>query len=220
MRVCPTVAGLLPAPNPLLSPSYLANGANACGVFSYVYNGLISGADFTGMTDNPQPFGSAYHYPISDGVNWYPRPMRSVPHASETMMYECYPQLCVFSLLDGRAFQGPPPEGYTRAAWAPFIQSDGHQAVGDVCPTHSMAQARNVKYPTIGTAAPNVQVAMTGTTNIAYCDGHVDTIPVTQGMYNNGENGNLAGESTKAGYWLLGNACYLPGTRYDPDYAP
>jgi prepilin-type N-terminal cleavage/methylation domain-containing protein/prepilin-type processing-associated H-X9-DG protein len=219
-RICPTVASLLLAPDPNLSPSTWPNGTNACGVFSYVYSGLISGADFTGMTASPQPFGSLYHYPRTDGVNWYPQPMKTVAHASETMMYIDYPQMRVFSELDGRSFQGPPPYGYTRATWAPFFQSDGHQALGDVCPTHGMKPANGVKFPTIGTAAPNIAVAMTGSINVAYCDGHVETLPVTQGQYNNGAYGDIQNSGAKGGYTLVGNNCYLQGTRYDPDFAP
>jgi prepilin-type N-terminal cleavage/methylation domain-containing protein/prepilin-type processing-associated H-X9-DG protein len=221
VRVCPTVAALLQAPIPALSPSTFPNGTNACGVFSYVYSGVISGTDFTGMTDPPpQPFGSEYHYPTTDGVNWYPHPMRTVEFSSETMMYIDYPQMRVFSELDGRAFNGTPPYGYTRATWKPFLQSDGHQAVGDVCPTHNMKAASGVPFPTIGTAAPNIAVAKTGTVNIAYCDGHVDQVIVTQGLYNNSAYGDMQNNSAKNGSTLVGSNCYLPGTRYDPDYTP
>jgi prepilin-type processing-associated H-X9-DG protein len=219
-RVCPTVAGQLSAPNPLLSPSTWPDGTNACGIFSYVYSGVIGGTDFTGMTASPQPFGSLYRYPRTDGVNWYPCPMKTVAFASETMLFVDYPQLRVFSELDNRSFGGPPPYGYTRAAWVPFLQADGHQAIGDISPTHNVKPANLAKFPTIGTAAPNIAPAMTGLINVAYCDGHVETIPVTEGLYNNGEYGDLQNNSAKNGTTLVGNNCYLVGTRYDPDFAP
>jgi len=218
VRVCPTVANEFTMPNPLLSPSTFANGQNACGLFSYKYSGLIGGADFTGMPTSVQ-FHSPYEYPTTDNVNWYPHTMKSVPNAAATMLWLDYPQLRVFSMIDNRAFNNA--YGYTRADWAPFIQSDGNQAVGDMCPVHGMKPATTTKFLTFGTSAPNIQQSMTGQINVCYCDGHVETATITQGEYDTQcKAGDHQNDSSKNGYSLLGNGCAVPGMRYDPTQPP
>lgn len=236
VRYCPTAFNMFPeVPVPTMASPQVQ------GLFSYKYSSVVGGADTTnwnyaspgqgqqGSTSSPcvnvgHPFLGAAPagYTTSANVFW-PRPLKAIPAAADTVMFSDYPQIQAFSTTDNRGFKTN--AGSLRAYWSPFIQPDGHQAIGDTAPVHFVKDAM-VPNPTMTSTTGTFRCKI-GEINVAYCDGSVRSIIVTQGqLYPAGATTNvkdgysITNSTSTNGSELDGIGAEWPGTRIDPTQAP
>jgi prepilin-type processing-associated H-X9-DG protein len=234
VRTCPEVVDIFGGIPQILTPT----AAAAQAAFSYKYNYLLGGCDTN------DPYTNLGH-PTYNAANqlFYSHPFRYVPNASETAMFIDYPQLWACALSsetptpDNRGFKlvdGVPgafrvaPGSVASAGNGGFLEpnifsSDTtfHQTIDDLAPVHNISVAKNAK--NLGTGYP----AMTGIINVAYCDGSVRGVSVTQGQTPTSSPAKdtfyeqtTVTASGSAGYQLQSTVGIIPGTRFDPMLAP
>jgi len=240
VRCCPTVFNNMPHP-------YIQ--ASNWGYFTYKYSGIVGGVDNT--NDPPQtgaaspspavgqpvwgtpPTGYLQYDTFAAGTGvWWPRPLKRVPYASETVLFGDYPQVQVFAAAtsstpgDNRGFKEA--AGYMRAFWSPFLlpnptTKQKFQCIGDSAPVHNVGPATSALHQTItDTTSGQTWASLTGQINVGYCDGSVHAITITQGVYTNVMKVDAENDPTSggAGYVRAGAGDTWEGSRYDPTIAP
>jgi prepilin-type N-terminal cleavage/methylation domain-containing protein/prepilin-type processing-associated H-X9-DG protein len=233
VRVCPEVLDLFGGiPNGFVN----TNPSEGQAVYSYKYNYILGGCDTNTTAVN------VGHPTYNSALNvFYPQPLRRVQNSATTAMFIDYPQLQVCSLSsktaanggpDNRGFKGGagvfraypgalPAQGFLEPVPG-SSDTSWHQTIGDINPVHQTGPARNVLYPTVGG-----YTMMTGTINVAYCDGSVSSAQVTQGQLSQSNNPTTGKDGYSAdpssggnGFVFIGVAGVIPGTRFDPTQAP
>jgi prepilin-type N-terminal cleavage/methylation domain-containing protein/prepilin-type processing-associated H-X9-DG protein len=231
VRVCPTVLDLFDG---IPSSFVNSNPSQGQAVYSYKYNYILGGCDTnTGVVNVGHPVYNA-------ALNvFYPRPLKNVPNSANTAMFIDYPQLQVCSLSsktlanggpDNRGFKGGTGvfRAYPNNAPGGFLEQNQsatdtsyHQTIGDIAPVHYVANARGVLNLQLGSF-----LAQTGEINVAYCDGSVRNVQVTQGQTVGSNGANIKDafvedpSSGGNGFVLQGVDGIIPGTAFDPTQPP
>jgi prepilin-type processing-associated H-X9-DG protein len=199
----------------------------------------------------PAPTG---YNPFNDtGSVWWSQPLKRIPFASDTVLFADYPQVQTFavpapgaptpSTKYGFAHIGTVTTGVAASFNVPAILSPfyisstlggfvtlnapdntKHQAIGDSAPVHSALQLRGSSSFTAFTTGAK---PMTGQINVAYCDGSVRTITISQLECPGGSQFNtpfvpVSNDSTglAGGNTQTGGPAYWQGSRLDPYKTP
>jgi prepilin-type N-terminal cleavage/methylation domain-containing protein/prepilin-type processing-associated H-X9-DG protein len=239
VRCCPTVLNNMPHP--------LVAGTTQ-GLFTYKYSSIVGGVEIAndpaalGAPPSPTvgipvlaPVPIGYNQYHDTGSVWWARPLNSVPHATETILFGDYPQVQTFSAPD--AVTPGDNRGFINGAGnvRPFWITNGaflntypptntlHQSIGDTAPVHNtMVATGQLAYASF----TNGIRAMTGQINVCYCDGSVHAITVTQGVFAGTNYGtpwvpiNNDPSSLGKGYTLTGGIAYWDSSRIDPNRSP
>jgi len=220
VRYCPSVVDTMLFQN--ISGTYAAtsgyyNGAtglkiNVYGYYSYMYSLMLGG----GETRNE---GTAHPIPVpgSSPTVYTASPYRTIPHASETIMFMDYPQLVVFCQYDDRGTQALPI--WSNSPLYETVNGVSHQCIYAAAPVHSVKPATDSRNPYLAGGYP----ALKGISNICYADGSVQAVSIEQGEV----TGNITKapqidltQGTTNGDINYGNQCIIPNSRLDPMQAP
>jgi prepilin-type N-terminal cleavage/methylation domain-containing protein len=231
-RYCATVASLLPLEDlsPLNAdgkPSYTTRSS-----VSYLYNQLLGGMD--GRYGPWRPVGDPTTSPPE-----YPCTYRSIPAASDTLLFQEYPILTVVCTAYESAGMDRGMYGIECECAATLQNniSSGplkglHQVFYSVAPVHFRKPATGVGFSSLSDTATGVSYrAMQGYIDVCYCDGSVRRVFVRQGppgiTSGVGSGTVTKGDTapwdlsmdTQNGASLVGSQAPIQGTRYDP-YLP
>jgi prepilin-type processing-associated H-X9-DG protein len=232
IRYCPEVAQLLPLHD--LTPTN-ADGQPCYTTrshVSYLYNALLGGMDTR--------YGP--WHPTGTGVQTDPyRPCtyRSIPAASDTLLFMDYPQLVVVCTGYESSGMDRGMVNTTCECAVPLINTINgapHQTFYSVAPVHFRKPKTGKGYAFLLSSGGAQLRAMQGVINIAYCDGSVRSVAIQQvppgipsgGGIPQGPNGVTKGDpatwdvsmATQNGDGLPGGESNIPGTRYDPTQPP
>ena len=234
VRYCPEVAQLVPFHDltPLNAdgkPCYTTRSH-----VSYLYNALLGGFD----TRN-----GPWH-PTNDGgtpPTYFPCTYRSIPAASETLLFMDYPQLVVVctayeSAGMDRGMVGLTAECSVSPANNCLFSINGatHQVFKMVAPVHFRKPAMGKGFVFLQASSGAQVRAMQGYINVCYCDGSVRSQAVRQVPPGVLTQGGLpaneifkcdpatwdVGMGTMNSDGLPGGQTNIPETRYDPTQPP
>jgi prepilin-type N-terminal cleavage/methylation domain-containing protein/prepilin-type processing-associated H-X9-DG protein len=210
IAVCPEVLTDLQLPSIVGSPrSY----------YSYKYNWMISGSE-----TNPIVAPWAPHaQPVPNTTFVVGTPMKNIPASSETMMFMDYPQLICFQTDDqpgtDRGMQWAAVNQQGTGQLVITATGQQHQVFRQVAPVHGAVHPTPNALGKIGA----IYAAMQGSINIAYCDGSVRSVIISQGLYDTVADPNPQvnlTDATTGGVIQVGSHCPIDGTRYDPTFPP
>jgi prepilin-type N-terminal cleavage/methylation domain-containing protein/prepilin-type processing-associated H-X9-DG protein len=216
VAVCPQVLADLPLP---------ATGApQARSYYSYKYNWLISGAETNVNVAPWMPHARAA--PTTAFPNGIVAvPVKTVKAASETLLFLDTAQLVCFQTDDqagsDRGMQWSPVNqlgtGDIAITAMPGVV---HQVFRQVTPIHGkLRPTPNPVSQYLSDGSP----ALTGQINVAYCDGSVRTVTVSQGLVDNVADHGLQmtlTDATAGGAMRAGSHSPIDGTRFDPTFPP
>jgi prepilin-type N-terminal cleavage/methylation domain-containing protein/prepilin-type processing-associated H-X9-DG protein len=229
VRYCPTMANLLPFQD------LTVNNFDGKPCFTtrvhvgYLYNKYLGGLD--NRLGPWQVPGDG----LSLATAYRPVSYRSIPAASETMLFMEYPQLVVVCAgyesagMDRGMVNVMAYNLYSGNAADPLmitVKGTPHQVMYAVCPAHFIKPSTAAFHFITSTATGQQYPTKQGYINVTYADGHVASVFVQQGqtpgLNNNVTRGDVAWAldmSTQNGAFLPGSSAVVTGTRYDP-YRP
>jgi len=217
VAVCPQVFQDMPTPSQIGSPRSF---------FSYKYNWYLAGAE---SNTTLQPWLPHPRLDASTGL-LYPAPAKAVSHSSEVLMFMDFPQIVAFQTDDSagsdRGIQYVQVSLWNSAANTSLntvtATGEKHQIARQVAPVHGA-----IRRTPNGVVASDNQTpadpALAGSINVAYCDGSVRSVDVSQGLVNNTADPtkrNINTDATNGGYSRWGMYTPIPGTRLDWTMSP